>query len=109
MQAAEVSPKLKALLTIAGKVQQDGRRVTTEDFQRALRKGATDIKIYDTVLIAAASCMYNRCVDGLATVQPQDPDLYRQCGKIVALDGYVAANLQNVLTLSAAEPARPQR
>jgi hypothetical protein len=48
------------------------------------------------VLIAAAFCMYNRYVDGLATVQPKDPDLYRQRGKMVARDGYVAANLTNV-------------
>ncbi len=40
--------------------------------------------------------MYNRYVDGLATVQPKDPDLYRQRGKMVARDGYVAANLTNV-------------
>ena len=33
--------------------------------------------------------MYNRYVDGLATVQPQDETMYRERGKIVAREGYV--------------------
>ena len=99
--SAEISPKLKELLTIAGKVQQDGKNVTPEDVQRARDQGATDLEIHDTVLIAAAFCMYNRYVDGLATVQPQDPALYRERGKMVARDGYVAANLQNVMPRAA--------
>jgi uncharacterized peroxidase-related enzyme len=94
--SADVSPKLRALLAIAGKVQQDGKKVTEADVQAAREQGATDLEIHDTVLIAAAFCMYNRYVDGLATVQPKDPDLYRQRGKMVARDGYVAANLTNV-------------
>jgi uncharacterized peroxidase-related enzyme len=99
--STSVSPKLKALLNIAGKVQQDGKKVTSEDVELARNEGATDIEIHDTVLIAAAFCMYNRYVDGLATVQPQDPDLYRQRGKMVARNGYVAANLTNVTNGSA--------
>ena len=95
-KSAEISPKLKALLAIAGKVQQDGKKVTEADVETARNEGATDLEIHDTVLIAAAFCMYNRYVDGLATVQPKDPDLYRQRGKMVARDGYVAANLSNV-------------
>ena len=95
-KSAEISPKLKALLAIAGKVQQDGKKVTEADVEAARNEGATDLEIHDTVLIAAAFCMYNRYVDGLATVQPKDPDLYRQRGKMVARDGYVAANLSNV-------------
>ena len=97
-QSAEITPKLKALLVIAGKVQQDGKKVTAEDVQSARDQGATDLEIHDTVLIAAAFCMYNRYVDGLATVQPHDPTLYRERGKMVARDGYVAANLTNVMT-----------
>ena len=100
---AAISSKLKTLLVIAGKVQQDGKNVTTEDVQAARDQGATDLEIHDTVLIAAAFCMYNRYVDGLATVQPQDPDLYRERGKMVARGGYVAANLTNVAT-----PAVPE-
>lgn len=88
MQAG-VSPKLKALLAIAGKVQQDGKLVTANDVEVARREGATDLEIHDTVLIAAAFCMYNRYVDGLATVQPDDPAFYRDRGRRVAQDGYV--------------------
>ena len=91
------SPKLKRLLVIAGKVQTGGKNVTEKDVRAARDEGATDLEIHDTVLIAAAFCMYNRYVDGLATVQPQDPELYRSRGKMVARDGYVAANLQNVM------------
>ncbi len=94
-QSADISPKLKALLTIAGKVQQDGKKVTTDDVEAARSQGANDLEIHDTVLIAAAFCMYNRYVDGLATWQPHDDELYRSRGKMVARDGYVAANLTN--------------
>src|SRR5580704_9505166 len=86
---APVSAKLKALLAIAGKVQQGGKNVTSEDIQRARQEGATDLEIHDTVLIAAAFCMYNRYVDGLATYTPTDPEIYRQSGKRLAEEGYV--------------------
>jgi uncharacterized peroxidase-related enzyme len=86
--AAPVSPKLKALLTIAGKVQQDGKLVTEADVATARRLGATDLEIHDTVLIAAAFCMYNRYVDGLGTFQPRDPGLYAEMGKHMAEEGY---------------------
>jgi uncharacterized peroxidase-related enzyme len=89
---ANISPKLKALLIIAGKVQQDGKLVTTADVDAARRLGATDVEIHDTVLIAAAFCMYNRYVDGLGTEQPDDGALYRERGKRVARDGYVAVS-----------------
>jgi uncharacterized peroxidase-related enzyme len=85
---AAISPKLKALLGIAGKVQQDGKLVTTADVEAARREGATDREIHDTVLIAAAFSMYNRYVDGLGTLQPEDPAMYRQMGKHLAEHGY---------------------
>ena len=87
-QGAEVSSKLKALLAIAGKVQQSGKQVTVEDIAGARQEGATDLDIHDTVLIAAAFCMYNRYVDGLATWQPDDPDMYRARGAKTAQEGY---------------------
>jgi len=102
---ADVSPKLKALLTIAGKVQQDGKSVTPADVQSARDEGATDLEIHDTVLIAAAFCMYNRYVDGLATVQPQDEALYRSRAKMIADEGYVAVSRFNVMAPPSAEPA----
>ncbi len=85
---APVSAKLKALLNIAGKVQIGGKNVSEEDIARARALGATDLEIHDTVLIAAAFCMYNRYVDGLATWQPQDPSMYAQMGKRLAEHGY---------------------
>ena len=89
---ADITPKLKALLAIAGKVQQDGKLVTAADVEAARKEGATDLEIHDTVLIAAAFCMYNRYVDGLDTVQPDDEALYRERGRRVARDGYVSVS-----------------
>jgi uncharacterized peroxidase-related enzyme len=86
---AAISDKLKALLVIAGQVQKGGKYVTTEAVIDAKKAGATDIEIHDTVLIAAAFCMFNRYVDGLATTQPRDEAMYRERGKRVARDGYV--------------------
>jgi len=86
---AEISPKLKALLVIAGKVQQDEKLVTPEDVDTARKLNASDREIHDTVLIAAAFCMYNRYVDGLGTVQPDNEALYRERGREVARKGYV--------------------
>jgi len=86
---ADISEKLKALLVIAGKVQKGGKHVTASDVEEARGAGASDVEIHDTVLIAAAFCMYNRYVDGLATWQPKDEELYRQRGKKTAKEGYV--------------------
>jgi uncharacterized peroxidase-related enzyme len=91
-QHANISDKLKALLVVAAKVQRGGKNVTADDVENARHHGATDLEIHDTVLIAAAFCMYNRYVDGLATTQPRDEALYRERGKQVARDGYVAVS-----------------
>lgn len=91
-ESAPVSSKLKALLAIAGKVQRDGKLVTTEDVDRARREGASDLEIHDTVLIAAAFCMYNRYVDGLATWQPRDEGMYTQMGQHLAEHGYLTSS-----------------
>lgn len=91
-EAADIPEKLKALLAIAGKVQQGGKHVTAQDVQRARELGATDREIHDTVLIAAAFCMFNRYVDGLGTSQPDDPQAYREMGQRVARFGYVRAD-----------------
>jgi len=81
---AKISAKLKTLLNIAGKVQQDGKLVTEADVAAARQEGATDLEIHDTVLIAAMFCMCNRYVDGLGTWAPQDPEVYRaRAGEIV--------------------------
>ena len=80
-QHAGISEKLKALLVIAGQVQRGGKNVTAEAVETARNLGATDLEIHDTVLIAAAFCMFNRYVDGLATWQPEDEAMYRERGK----------------------------
>jgi uncharacterized peroxidase-related enzyme len=92
-QTAAISPKLKALLIIAGKVQQSGKNVSVLDIERARQQGASDLEIHDTVLIAAVFCMCNRYVDGLATWAPDDPDFYRRRAAMVARDGYAASTL----------------
>lgn len=89
---AAISNKLKTLLVIAGQVQKGGKHVTAEAVADARGTGATDMEIHDTVLIAAAFCIFNRYVDGLATTQPRDEDMYRERGKRVARDGYVAVS-----------------
>ncbi len=89
VSTAQVSPKMKALLNIAGKVQLDGKLVTPADVEAARKEGATDLEIHDTVLIAAAFSMYNRYVDGLGTMQPSDPGLYTQMGQHLAAEGYL--------------------
>jgi uncharacterized peroxidase-related enzyme len=92
--SASISNKLKALLAIAGQVQQGGKSVTSEAVAAARAEGATDIEIHDTVLIAAAFCMYNRYVDGLDTALPADETWYRDRGVQIARSGYVAASKQ---------------
>lgn len=92
-EAAPVSGKLKALLAIAGKVQQSGKCVQAEDIARAREAGASDLEIHDTVLIAAVFCMCNRYVDGLATWAPDDPEFYRQRAALVAANGYTMSTI----------------
>ena len=107
---AAVSEKLKALLAIAGKVQKGGKAVSGADIERARRECASDLEIHDTVLIAAAFCMYNRYVDGLATWAPPDADGYRQRAAFVAEHGYLgvsAVGCQNHQRLKLAASTSP--
>ncbi len=89
LQTAPVSAKMKALLAIADKVRRDGRLVQPADIDRARAEGADDKAIHDTVLIAAAFCMFNRYVDGLGTWAPTDPAAYEETGVRLANQGYV--------------------
>ncbi|HUB52339.1 MAG TPA: peroxidase-related enzyme [Terracidiphilus sp.] len=93
-ETAPISAKLKALLTIAGKVQQDGKLVTASDVEAARKEGATDVEIHDTVLIAAAFSMFNRYVDGLGTWQPDNPAMYAQMGRHLADFGYTQPSIR---------------
>ena len=87
--SAPLTPKMKALLTIAGKVQINGREVKPEDIAEARKHGAVDRDIHDTVLIAATFSMFNRYVDGLASLTPTDPKAYEEMGKRMSTLGYV--------------------
>ncbi|HVV53980.1 MAG TPA: peroxidase-related enzyme [Mucilaginibacter sp.] len=85
---APVSEKVKALLSIAGSVQKGGKFVTAEQVETAREHGATDRDIHDTVLIAAAFCMFNRYVDGLAANTPADLASYPLRARQIAENGY---------------------
>ncbi|HET6569252.1 MAG TPA: peroxidase-related enzyme [Rhodothermales bacterium] len=85
---APVSDKMRALLAIAGKVQQSGRNVTADDVEAARVQGATDVEIHDTVLIAALFCLYNRYVDGMAAFTPDEPAFYERLADRIVNRGY---------------------
>jgi uncharacterized peroxidase-related enzyme len=87
-QHADISDKMKALLTIAGSVQKGGKNVTEQQIENAKNAGATDKDIHDTVLIAAMFCMFNRYVDGLASNTPTDLSTYPLRAKQIADHGY---------------------
>ena len=88
-ESAPVSPKMRALLRIAGKVQENGREVSESDVEAARAEGATDLEIHDTVLIAALFCLYNRYVDGLAAWTPDDPAYYATLADRIVHRGYL--------------------
>lgn len=90
---AAISEKLKALLAIAGNVQRGGKHVKADQVEYAKRLGATDREIHDTVLIAAAFCMFNRYVDGLGTWAPQDRQVYVERAPRRAAEGYIDFDL----------------
>ncbi|MGE5107142.1 MAG: carboxymuconolactone decarboxylase family protein [Sphingobacteriales bacterium] len=85
---AGISDKLKALLSVAAKVQQSGKAVTPADIENAKQYGASDKDIHDTVLIAAVFCMFNRYVDGLVTTTPTDMRSYPLRAKQIVENGY---------------------
>ena len=89
---AELEPKserMHALLAIATKVQESGSKVLPSDVDAARDAGATDHEIHDTVLVAAAFCMFNRYVDGLGAWTPEDGDpMYDFIGQLLATQGY---------------------
>ena len=86
---APLPAKLRALLAIADQVRLGGKAVDAAHVARAKAAGASDVELHDTVLIAAAFCMYNRYVDGLATSHPEDPAAYVAMGATLAQRGYV--------------------
>lgn len=83
-----LSPKMRALLAIAKHVQEGGLKVTEADIAAARTAGATDVEIHDTVLIAAAFCMFNRYVDGLNTWAWPEKERFMEIGRKMA-KGYM--------------------
>lgn len=81
---APISDKLKALLSIAASVQKGGKYVKESQINRAKELGATDIEIHDTVIIAATFCFFNRYLDGMGISPIEDPEIFRQRGKMIA-------------------------
>jgi len=95
MHRSNVDDKLKALLRIAGKVQVLGTEVLPVDIKAARSHGANDREIHDTVLIAATFCMFNRYVDGLASLTPTDEKEYEAMGRRMIENGYVLPKQSN--------------
>lgn len=90
---SSLSPKMKALLSIAASVQVSGKQVSEDQIEAARSLGATDLEIHNTVLIAAAFCMYNRYVDGLNTWAPDDRQFYVNRAPQRAKEGYLDVDL----------------
>ncbi|HTQ27276.1 MAG TPA: peroxidase-related enzyme [Puia sp.] len=89
IDSAPVSNKMKALLKIAKATGKNGKLVTEQMVADARAAGATDLELHDTVLIAALFSLYNRYVDGLASVTPADPAFYKRLGNILKDKGYL--------------------
>lgn len=89
--SSQISEKMKRLLAIARSVQKGGKYVQKEEVDAAREAGATDLEIHDSVLIAAAFCMYNRYVDGLNTWAPADRQVYVNRAPMRAAEGYIAS------------------
>jgi alkylhydroperoxidase family enzyme len=77
--------KFNQLLQIAALVAK--KSDTEQEVKHAKELGATDSEIHDTVLIAAAFCMFNRYVDGLGAPLPAH-DKYQEIGQKLATQGY---------------------
>ncbi|MET8173314.1 carboxymuconolactone decarboxylase family protein [Streptomyces clavifer] len=92
---APVSGRLRALLSVAAEVRNAARPVSDEAIALARAEGANDTDLHDTVLIAAAFCMYNRYVSGLATELPKDDEYYNHAAQRIVADGYRGGILQD--------------
>ena len=111
LDTAPVTDLFRALLTLAGAVQEFDDSATAAAIEAARELGATDEHIHDTVLIASAFCMYNRYVDSLAAITPEDPAAYAAMGEMLAQHGYVRPAAATAPTAPAAHRSagRPRR
>ena len=87
---APITPKMRALLRIAAEVHGPVQPVSPEALAAARAEGADDDQIHDTVLIAAAFCLYNRYVTCLDTTLPTESDYYERGAKRIVANGYSA-------------------
>jgi uncharacterized peroxidase-related enzyme len=87
---APITPRLRALLRIAAEVRGPVQGISPEAMAAARAEGADDDQIHDTVLIAAAFCMFNRYVTCLDTALPTDPGYYEEGAKRIVSQGYSA-------------------
>ncbi|WP_377273342.1 carboxymuconolactone decarboxylase family protein [Peterkaempfera sp. SMS 1(5)a] len=86
---APIDARLRALLRVADEVRAEVTPASDETVALARAAGAEDADLHDTVLIAAAFCMYNRYVNGLGTELPADPDHYRDSARRIVTHGYL--------------------
>lgn len=82
-------PRLPGLLDLAEAVRRGGQ-VPEEVLSAARAAGADDDAIHDTVLIAAAFCMYNRYVDGMSAPPVTDRAEYPLIAERLIRHGYSA-------------------
>ncbi|RST23213.1 alkylhydroperoxidase [Streptomyces sp. WAC04770] len=87
---APVSGRLRALLAVAAEVRSAARPVSDKAIAAARAEGADDTDLHDTVLIAAAFCMYNRYVSCLSTELPRGEEYYEQATRQILAHGYRA-------------------
>ncbi|WP_367318503.1 carboxymuconolactone decarboxylase family protein [Streptomyces sp. HUAS ZL42] len=87
---APIAPRLRALLLIAAEVCGPVRSLSADTVAAARATGADDAQIHDTVLIAAAFCMYNRYVTCLDTELPDRPGYFEEAAKWIVTQGYVS-------------------
>lgn len=94
---APVTPRLRALLRIAAEVQAHARPVSDEAVAAARAAGAHDTDIHDTVLIAAAFCLFNRYVSCLATAVPTEPEYYEEAARRIIGEGYSTGRVRTAV------------
>ncbi|MER6288540.1 carboxymuconolactone decarboxylase family protein [Streptomyces sviceus] len=87
---APITPQLRGLLRIAAEVCRPVQPLTDATVEAAREAGADDAQIHDTVLIAAAFCMYNRYVTCLDTELPNDPGYFDEGAKRIVTQGYTS-------------------
>ena len=95
-EATGLSEKMRALLHIAEVVRTNARTLSRKDVEAALAVGASDADTQLAVLIAAAFCMYNRCVDGFQAKTPPNTAAYRDRARQIADHGYSSTQTNSV-------------